>query len=142
LEQHRRRRAVPSRAGEEARSVPSRAGTRRRGDCARAYRNAPVRGDHAQRRRARRHHRLRRDGNRVVSVPTAPEAPAPSHRKIWIAGAFALGVLAVLLWLETPVRNGLQSAWFDGLQVASPRAIESMPATVVAIDEKSLAELG
>ena len=77
-----------------------------------------------------------------MSVPTAPEAPAPSHRKIWIAGAFALGVLAVLLWLETPVRNGLQSAWFDGLQVASPRVIQSMPATVVAIDEKSLAELG
>ncbi len=36
----------------------------------------------------------------------------------------------------------MRDAWFDACQTLAPRLVESMPATVVEIDEKSLAALG
>jgi serine phosphatase RsbU (regulator of sigma subunit) len=78
-----------------------------------------------------------------VSGPAAPlPAAAPSFRKIWVAGTAVLVALAVLIGWESPVTAGLQARSFDIYQSIAPRQIVSTPATVVAIDEKSLAALG
>jgi CHASE2 domain-containing sensor protein len=50
-----------------------------------------------------------------------------------------LVALAALIWLDPPWVERVQSAWFDAYQVASPRHVASMPATIVEIDQKSLA---
>ena len=71
----------------------------------------------------------------------AGQARRPS-RRTRVAGVVILAVLAALILWRPPALARLQSAWFDALQVVAPRKIESMPATIVAIDEKSLAALG
>jgi CHASE2 domain-containing sensor protein len=48
----------------------------------------------------------------------------------------------VLIWLQPPTLRRLQAAWFDSMQAVAPRPIQSMPVTIVAIDDKSLAALG
>ena len=53
-----------------------------------------------------------------------------------------LVALAALIWIDPPWVERLQSAWFDAYQVVSPRHVASMPATIVEIDQKSLAALG
>jgi serine phosphatase RsbU (regulator of sigma subunit)/CHASE2 domain-containing sensor protein len=58
------------------------------------------------------------------------------------AGAVVLIALAGLNWLEAPWASHLRAAWFDAYQALAPRHVQSMPATVVEIDEKSLAALG
>lgn len=58
------------------------------------------------------------------------------------AGAVVLLALAGLNWLEAPWTSYVRAAWFDAYQALAPRHVESMPATVVEIDEKSLAALG
>jgi serine phosphatase RsbU (regulator of sigma subunit)/CHASE2 domain-containing sensor protein len=70
----------------------------------------------------------------------APGVRRPAH--IRVAGAAILAALAALNWLEAPWTARLQAAWFDAYQTLSPRHVESMPSTVVAIDEKSLTALG
>jgi serine phosphatase RsbU (regulator of sigma subunit)/CHASE2 domain-containing sensor protein len=72
----------------------------------------------------------------------AAEAGAPSFRKIRFAGAAALAVLAAIIALESPARARIQALWFDSLQIVSPRKVESQPATVVAIDDRSIEALG
>jgi CHASE2 domain-containing sensor protein/serine phosphatase RsbU (regulator of sigma subunit) len=62
-----------------------------------------------------------------------------SNRLIGIAMLFALLVAA---GSESPWQRRLQLAWLDSYQASSPRQVRSMPAVVVAIDEKSLTELG
>ncbi len=53
-----------------------------------------------------------------------------------------LVALTALIWLDLPWTSRVQSAWFDAYQVVSPRHVASMPATIVEIDQKSLAALG
>jgi len=74
------------------------------------------------------------------SVAAAPEERRPGH--VRAVGAAALIVLATLNWVAAPWIASLQSAWFDAYQALAPRQVGSMPATVVEIDEKSLAALG
>ncbi len=57
-------------------------------------------------------------------------------------GAVVLIALAGLNWLEAPWTSYVRAAWFDAYQALAPRHVESMPATVVEIDERSLAALG
>jgi len=74
-----------------------------------------------------------------------PAAAAPvARRPIYVraAGAAVLSALAALTWLGAPWTGRLQAAWFDAYQALTPRQVESMPATVVEIDQKSLAALG
>ncbi len=63
-------------------------------------------------------------------------------RRIWGIGLLVLLALAVLLWWRTPWGDRLQAYSFDSLQILSPRKIESLPVTIVAIDDKSIAALG
>jgi CHASE2 domain-containing sensor protein/serine phosphatase RsbU (regulator of sigma subunit) len=74
-----------------------------------------------------------------VSAPAAPELPTALFRA---TAGLTLALLAVLIWLQPPWLSRMQAAWFDSMQSASPRRIRSMPATIVAIDDKSLAALG
>ena len=53
-----------------------------------------------------------------------------------------LVLLGALIWMRPPWVERLQAAWFDAYQVISPRHVASMPATIVEIDQKSLAALG
>jgi adenylate cyclase len=76
-------------------------------------------------------------------TPSAAVAPAARRLgHIRAVGAAVLVVLAALNWLATPWTGRLQAAWFDAYQTLAPRHVESMPVTVVEIDEKSLQELG
>jgi serine phosphatase RsbU (regulator of sigma subunit)/CHASE2 domain-containing sensor protein len=54
----------------------------------------------------------------------------------------ALAALSFLIWLQPPWLRRMQAAWFDSMQAVAPRPIRSMPVTIVAIDDKSLAALG
>jgi serine phosphatase RsbU (regulator of sigma subunit)/CHASE2 domain-containing sensor protein len=77
-----------------------------------------------------------------VNTPAAAPARVPlpgSHRLIGIAMLFALLIAA---GSDSPWQRRLQLAWLDSYQASSPRQVKSMPAVVVAIDEKSLTELG
>ena len=78
-----------------------------------------------------------------MSVPADPlPAAPPSFRKIWVAGTAVLAALALLIGWDSPATSGMQARAFDLYQAIAPRQIVSTPATVVAIDEKSLAALG
>ena len=77
-----------------------------------------------------------------MSVPPVPPSPAPSFRKIGVAGTAVLVALAALLAWAPALTSGWRERALDAYQVLSPRQIESTPATIVAIDEKSLAALG
>ncbi len=57
-------------------------------------------------------------------------------------GAAVLVALAALNWLAAPWTARLQAAGFDAYQALAPRQVKSMPATVVEIDDKSLAKFG
>jgi adenylate cyclase len=57
-------------------------------------------------------------------------------------GAAVLVALVALNWVAAPWTARLQAAWFDAYQMLAPRHVESAPATVVEIDERSLAALG
>jgi serine phosphatase RsbU (regulator of sigma subunit)/CHASE2 domain-containing sensor protein len=69
-----------------------------------------------------------------------PEVRRPGH--VRAVGTVVLIVLAAMNWAAATWAVRLQSAWFDAYQAFAPRQVESMPATVVEIDEKSLAALG
>lgn len=77
-----------------------------------------------------------------------PEAQVPARGWRGLLGRERLAGVAVLVLLlvlaagGSPWQRRLQLAWLDGYQAAAPRQVASMPAIVVAIDEKSLAELG
>jgi len=59
----------------------------------------------------------------------------------WL-GAGVAALMAVLAFVGAPWQHGLQLAWFDGYQSVLPRRVQSMPAVIVEIDEKSLNEIG
>ncbi len=71
----------------------------------------------------------------------APAGNAWSGR-IRLASAGLLVVLALFVWLRGPWVDRLQAAWFDAHQTLWPRQTTTYPVTVVAIDAKSLADLG
>ncbi len=72
-------------------------------------------------------------------------APAWSR---WLQRPRTLGVIliaaltALHLFADTPLQSWLRNAWFDAYQMMMPRARVSAPAVIVAVDEKSLAQLG
>ena len=74
-----------------------------------------------------------------MSGSAAAEAPSVFYR---VTALLALTLLSVLIWLQPPWLRRMQAAWFDSLQAVAPRPIKSMPVTIVAIDDKSLAALG
>lgn len=74
-----------------------------------------------------------------------PPAGSPLERGargVRLVGAGILAGLVCLAWLGSPWHRRIQAAWFDTCQIVSPRRIASLPAVIVAIDEKSLRELG
>jgi serine phosphatase RsbU (regulator of sigma subunit)/CHASE2 domain-containing sensor protein len=79
-----------------------------------------------------------------------PDGPPPGRlrttldrvgRVRWV-GLIVLAILTALLWLQPPFVARQQQQWFDASQRLVPRAIKSMPATIVEVDQKSLVALG
>jgi adenylate cyclase len=52
------------------------------------------------------------------------------------------GLTVFQLFYNTPAQIWLRNAWFDAYQRMMPRSQVAQPATIVAVDEKSLAQLG
>ncbi|HLF39378.1 MAG TPA: CHASE2 domain-containing protein [Burkholderiales bacterium] len=75
-------------------------------------------------------------------------APAGMAWRGWLLrprflGAVLVVALAALhLLANTPIQSWLRNAWFDAYQIMMPRSRVSAPAVIVAVDEKSLAQLG
>lgn len=65
-----------------------------------------------------------------------------SYRWTWAVGVALLAVLAALIGSQPRWNARLQSSGFDTYQILKPRQIVSTPATVVEIDERSIARLG
>ncbi|MEO8123813.1 MAG: CHASE2 domain-containing protein [Burkholderiales bacterium] len=80
------------------------------------------------------------DKPRSLKKKTRPRKRAT--RRIWGYGLLTLIVLAALLWFRTPWAERMQAYSFDSLQILAPRKIVSLPVTIVAIDDKSIAALG
>ena len=72
----------------------------------------------------------------------APETPTLRGTRVRTVGAVLLAVFALALALDAPRWLPLRDTWFDALQKLAPRAAETTPVTIVAIDDKSLAALG
>ena len=70
-----------------------------------------------------------------------PARAAPLARMRLLGAAVAL-LLAAVTFAGAPWQRPLQLAWFDGYQSLLPRKVQSMPAVIVEIDEKSLVEIG
>jgi len=73
-----------------------------------------------------------------------PAAPAPGARLAptrWFGLAAGVIVAAIAL-VGSPAQRKLQLAGFDIYQAVLPRTVQSQPAVIVAIDEKTLAEQG
>jgi len=82
-------------------------------------------------------------------VSARPQAaPAATAWDRWWLRPRALGAILTLalvslhLLADTPVQAWLRNAWFDAYQAMMPRSRVSAPAVIVAVDEKSLAQLG
>ena len=71
-----------------------------------------------------------------------PGSDSLATGRIWTVGLLLLGALAAVVGLEPSWSSRLQLLGFDAYQMAAPRTVETTPAIVVAIDEKSLAALG
>jgi serine phosphatase RsbU (regulator of sigma subunit)/CHASE2 domain-containing sensor protein len=75
-------------------------------------------------------------------------APAGMAWRGRLARPRALGAVLVIalaalhLLADTPIQSWLRNAWFDAYQSMMPRQRVSAPAVIVAVDEKSLAQLG
>lgn len=81
-------------------------------------------------------------GKKTRSLKKKTQPLKRATRRIWGYGLLVLLVLAALLWFRTPWAERLQAYSFDSLQILAPRAIVSLPVTIVAIDDKSIAALG
>lgn len=73
------------------------------------------------------------------------------HGTAWSAGlrrprvlgtVFLVALAGLHLFADTPLQSWLRNAWFDAYQSMMPRSRVSAPAVIVAVDEKSLAQLG
>jgi adenylate cyclase len=76
----------------------------------------------------------------MLQAALACAARRPDH--IRLVAVPVLIVLTALIWLEPRFFSRVQAAWFDTCQRLSPRRVVSMPATIVEIDQKSLAAIG
>lgn len=72
----------------------------------------------------------------------APETPALRTAPVRAIGAALLIVCVAALELDLARISPLSEACFDAYQRLSPRTVTSLPATIVAIDDASLAKLG
>ena len=72
----------------------------------------------------------------------APEDIGLRTTRVRIFGSVILVALAAVIATGLPGRVPLQTGWFDLYQALSPRPFESSPATIVQIDEQSLATFG
>jgi adenylate cyclase len=70
------------------------------------------------------------------------KAGSLATRRIWIVGLLVLAMLAVVVGIEPRWNAGLQAWSFDAFQRFEPRRVETTPAMVVEIDDKSVAALG
>lgn len=61
---------------------------------------------------------------------------------IRLAGCATLAVLILLAWFGARWTDRMREASFDILQTVTPRAVQTLPVTIVAIDQKSLLTLG
>jgi len=75
-------------------------------------------------------------------VTSAAAKAARPYGAIYATGFALIAVLATLLWAASRWYPALQTAWFDLCQTLVPRTVMSTPATVVEIDERSLAQFG
>lgn len=62
--------------------------------------------------------------------------------RIRLLGASLLVLLLAVFGLDLSWQRALRQAWLDAYQKVAPRTVETLPATIVAIDEKSISELG
>ncbi|MBL8380515.1 MAG: SpoIIE family protein phosphatase [Burkholderiales bacterium] len=62
--------------------------------------------------------------------------------RIRLLGAGLLVLLLTVFGLDLSWQRALRQAWLDAYQKVAPRTVETLPATIVAIDEKSISELG
>ncbi len=72
----------------------------------------------------------------------ARASSADGYRRIRHIGAVLLLALCALTAWQAPWTERLQSAWFDAHQMLAPRQVQTLPVTVVAIDQKSLQAIG
>ena len=80
-----------------------------------------------------------------LAAKQRPARVVPARERIDRVRRFGSAVLALLValtWWQAPWTERLQAAWFDAHQALAPRAVRSLPVTVVEIDQKSLAALG
>ena len=77
-----------------------------------------------------------------MTVARATEPGAPRTGRIRAVGVLLVLAGATLIALGPAWNARLSAAAFDAYQVVSPRPIQSTPAIIVAIDERSLATLG
>ena len=77
-----------------------------------------------------------------MSADPALDLPASRTGRIHLAGAALIAVFTCVIAISPRFATPLREAWFDAVQRIMPRAVRAMPATVVEIDAKSLAELG
>lgn len=75
-------------------------------------------------------------------TPGAPEDPRLRTARVRVIGGAILVAFTVVLATGWTDRLPLQTQWFDAYQAMSPRRVESSPATIVEIDDRSLATLG
>jgi serine phosphatase RsbU (regulator of sigma subunit)/CHASE2 domain-containing sensor protein len=81
-------------------------------------------------------------------MPEASPPPAASRWRARLTRPRSLGAVLVValaglhLLADTPIQSWLRNAWFDAYQTMMPRSRVSAPAVIVAVDEKSLAQLG
>jgi len=62
--------------------------------------------------------------------------------RIRLACGALLLLLATIVWQRGALVERLQAAWFDAHQALWPRSVATLPVTVVAIDQRSLQEIG
>jgi CHASE2 domain-containing sensor protein/serine phosphatase RsbU (regulator of sigma subunit) len=77
-----------------------------------------------------------------VKSAAAVEPDARRSGRIRLVGIAILVALAVLIGREARLTASLRTAWFDAFQILAPRIPQSMPVTVVEIDQKSLERFG
>jgi serine phosphatase RsbU (regulator of sigma subunit)/CHASE2 domain-containing sensor protein len=78
----------------------------------------------------------------VSTAGSQEPATAAWSGRIRLIGAALLLALVLFVGLRGPWIERLQAAWFDAHQTLWPRQVTTLPVTVVAIDQKSLIEIG
>jgi CHASE2 domain-containing sensor protein len=78
----------------------------------------------------------------VSAQSGAPEPAVARSGRTRLVGAALLLALVLVVALSGAGVERLRSAWFDAHQSLWPRQVATLPVTVVAIDQKSLLEIG